>query len=106
YRFRGSDINCFIDLGTDCTADGIPFRQEVLDRNHRSTENIVVFNEKFRRRSALAAVTMDKQLRPAADAVPGAPVRLLSGTWDDICAVVATELQTRSDESAGQGVPL
>lgn len=106
YRFRGSDINCFIDLGADCAADGIPFRQEVLDRNHRSTENIVVFNEKFRRRSALAAVTMDKQLRPAADAVTGAPVRLLSGTWDDICAVVAAELRTRSDESAAQDMPL
>lgn len=106
YRFRGSDINCFIDLGADCAAAGIPFRQEVLDRNYRSSATIVAFNETFRRRSALAAVTMDKQLRPAADTAAGLPVRLLSGTWDDICAVVATELRARSDESAAQDLPL
>jgi DNA helicase II / ATP-dependent DNA helicase PcrA len=106
YRFRGSDINCFIDLGTDCAAVGIPFRQEVLDRNYRSAQNIVAFNETFRRRSALAAVTMDKRLRPAADAAAGAPVRLLIGTWDDICAVVAAELRARTDENAAQELPL
>jgi DNA helicase-2/ATP-dependent DNA helicase PcrA len=106
YRFRGSDINCFIDLGADCAAAGVLFRQEVLDRNYRSTQNIVAYNERFRRRSALAAVTMDKRLRPAADAVTGAPVRLLSGTWDDICAVVAAELRVRTDKSAVQGLPL
>jgi len=106
YRFRGSDINCFIDLGTHCTADGVPFRREVLDRNYRSTGNIVAFNETFRRRSALAPVTMDKHLRPAAGTPAGPPVRLLTGTWDDISAVVAAELRARSDESATQDLPL
>lgn len=106
YRFRGSDINCFIDLGADCAAGGIAFRQEVLDRNYRSTANIVAFNETFRRRSALNAVTMDKQLRPAAGAAGGTPVRLLTGAWDAIGAVVAAELQALSDEGAAREVPL
>ena len=51
-------------------------------------------------------MTMDKQLRPAADAATGAPVRLLSGAWDDICAVVAAELRARTDENAAQELPL
>lgn len=106
YRFRGSDINCFIDLGDDCVADGIPFRREVIDRNYRSTQNIVAFNERYRQRSALAAVTMGKRLRPSTDAVAGAPVRLLSGDWEDICTTVAAELRARSDESAAQELPL
>ena len=106
YRFRGSDINCFIDLGDDCAASSIPFRQEVLDRNYRSTQSIVAFNETFRNRSALAAVTMDKQLRPTADAAAGTPVRLLTGNWDDICTVVAAELRVRTDENAARELPL
>jgi DNA helicase-2/ATP-dependent DNA helicase PcrA len=106
YRFRGSDIGCFLDLGADCAVAGIPFRREVLDRNYRSTASIVAFNEAFRRRSALAAVTMDKHLRPAADAPEGAPVRLLTGAWEDICAVVAAELRSRSDEGAARDLPL
>jgi DNA helicase-2/ATP-dependent DNA helicase PcrA len=106
YRFRGSDINCFLDLGKDCAADGVPFRQEVLDQNYRSTQNIVTFNEEFRQRSALAPVTMDKQLHTAAGAVVGQPVRLLSGSWDDICTVVAAELRARANKSAEQEMPL
>ena len=35
----------------------------------------------------------------------GPPVRLLTGTWDDISAVVAVELRARSDESAAQDLP-
>lgn len=106
YRFRGSDINCFIDLGAECSRDRVPFRQEVLDRNYRSSGNIVAFNETFRQRSALAPVTMPKQLRAAEGAPNGLAVRLLSGDWADICAVVASELRTYSDESTTLGMPL
>lgn len=106
YRFRGSDISCFTDLGPYCKRANLPFRQEVLDRNYRSTVNIVAFNEAFRGRSALASVTMQKNLRPAEEAVAGAPVRLLKGNWADLCAVVAAELRERSDNNAARNLPL
>ncbi len=106
YRFRGSDISCFIDLGDHCLADGIAFRQEVLEENYRSTQNIVGLTERFRDLSALAPVTMDKCLRPAGGAPIGQPVRILIGPWEALSDLVAQELRTRADDYELRNLPL
>ena len=103
YRFRGSDIGCFIDLEKICTDQGVAYRQEVLEENWRSTRNIVGLSEAFRRSSVLGAVGMPKTLRPAPTAAAGVPVRLLIGEWPSLAAVVAAELKAEGVD-LGQAV--
>lgn len=79
YRFRGSDIACFQGLRKECDQRGLTFRLEKLEANHRSTRTIVEFSEAFRSSGALRVASMDKDIRPATDAPPGDPVRLLMG---------------------------
>lgn len=105
YRWRGSDIDCFIGLKGECETLGANFRREVLERNYRSTSNIVAFTEAFRSRSILGTpgLTLPKTVRPARNAKAGAPVRLLEGDWSKLTAIVATELkaeQTRLTKAA------
>ena len=68
YRFRGSDIACFQGLRDDCLSRGIAFRDEILDINYRGTPEITEFAQAFRTSTALARVTMKKDLRPPSDA--------------------------------------
>jgi DNA helicase-2/ATP-dependent DNA helicase PcrA len=102
YRWRGSDINCFIGLEDVCADMGAPYRREVLERNYRSTRNIVAFTEAYRTTSILGTpgLTLPKTLRPAHRAELGDPVRLLVGDWAALTAVVAAEL--RSEQQALQ----
>jgi superfamily I DNA/RNA helicase len=96
YRWRGSDIQCFIGLKDECRKLGATYRREVLERNYRSTRNIVAFTEAYRSRSVLGTpgLTLDKKLRPARGADLGPPVRLLVGDWRSLSAVVAAELKS------------
>jgi DNA helicase II / ATP-dependent DNA helicase PcrA len=106
YRWRGSDIDCFTGLEDRCEKAGHPYRREVLERNYRSTRNIVAFTEAFRNKSILGApgLALPKSLRAAAGAEVGKPVRLLEGNWIALTAVVAAELraeQARLTSEAG-----
>lgn len=96
YRWRGSDINCFIGLEDLCAERGVAYRREVLERNYRSTANIVTFTEAYRTTSILGTpgLALPKTVRPAPAAVAGDPVRLLVGDWAALSAVVAAELKT------------
>jgi DNA helicase-2/ATP-dependent DNA helicase PcrA len=94
YRFRGSDIACFSDLRDDCAAEGLGFRQEVLEENRRSTETIVSFAQRFREETALAAQSLEKTVRAPRGADLGAPTRLLEGPWATLCERVADEVET------------
>jgi superfamily I DNA/RNA helicase len=100
YRWRGSDIDCFIGLEGECQALGAAFRREVLERNYRSTSNIVAFTEAYRNKSILGTpgLTLPKTVRPARTAKRGAPVRLLEGDWGRLTTIVATEL--RAEQAA------
>jgi DNA helicase-2/ATP-dependent DNA helicase PcrA len=92
YRFRGSDIACFANLESDSATNGFSFRQEVLEENRRSTANIVSFAQAFRDATVLASESLPKTVR-APDGTPaGAPVRLLEGPWDELCARLAGEV--------------
>jgi DNA helicase II / ATP-dependent DNA helicase PcrA len=95
YRWRGSDINCFIGLEDLCTTLGATYRREVLERNYRSTRNIVAFTEGYRTKSILGTpgLALPKAVRPAHGAQTGPPVRLLVGDWTSLTAVVAAELK-------------
>jgi DNA helicase-2/ATP-dependent DNA helicase PcrA len=99
YRWRGSDINCFIGLEDQCKSVGAAYRREVLERNYRSTRNIVEFTEAFRTTSILGApdIGLPKTLKAAKDAEKGSPVRLLVGDWGALSAVVAGELKAEQD---------
>src|SRR5262249_3284096 len=48
YRFRGSDIACFLGLQSDCASKAVPFRAEKLTVNNRSSRNIVDFSQAYR----------------------------------------------------------
>ncbi|MDQ3933700.1 MAG: ATP-dependent helicase [Actinomycetota bacterium] len=93
YRFRGSDIACFSDLGSDCAAEGFGFRQEVLEENRRSTATIVSFTQAFRDETVLAGVSLAKTVRAPQDAEAGTPARLLEGAWPGLCERVADEVE-------------
>jgi DNA helicase-2/ATP-dependent DNA helicase PcrA len=92
YRFRGSDIACFIGLEDACRKSGIAFRQEKLEQNWRSSSQIVAFTGAFRRETVLAQVSMPKAVRAPRGAPVGKPPRLLQGTWAALCNHVADEL--------------
>jgi len=92
YRFRGSDIACFIGLEEACRDRGAAFRRERLEENWRSTSRIVAFTEAFRRKSVLAEVSMPKTVRAPSGAPVGDPPRLLQGNWAALCDHVAAEL--------------
>lgn len=103
YRFRGSDIACFANLEGDCASDGFAFRQEVLEENRRSTENIVAFAQAFRETTVLDSESLPKTVRAPEGTPPGQPVRLLQGPWDALCNRVAEEIDMLG---AGRVVPV
>jgi hypothetical protein len=45
HRFRGSDLACFADLGPHCARRNVPYRQEKLEENYRSTRAVVDFSQ-------------------------------------------------------------
>ena len=92
YRFRGSDIGCFIGLEGMTKSKAIPFRQEKLEKNWRSTKTISSFSEAFRRSTILAQVSMPKKITSPETAANGSPVRLIQGPWLDLCRFVASEV--------------
>lgn len=96
YRWRGSDINCFIGLEDLCADRGAAYRREVLERNYRSTRNIVAFTEAYRIASILGTpgLALPKTVRPAPNAEVGEPVRLMVGDWMSLSAAVAAEMKT------------
>lgn len=100
YRFRGSDFECFKELGPYCQSRNIAFRLEKLEENWRSTQAIVDFSQQFKRASVLNKVSMPKHVRPAPDATMGVPVRLLQGPWEDLCHVVTAEIGNRTPHGA------
>jgi DNA helicase-2/ATP-dependent DNA helicase PcrA len=93
YRFRGSDLGCFADLGPYCQKQRISCRQAKLEENFRSTKAIVGFSQVFRSKSALVQTSMQKKVREAPSAHSGQAVRLLRGPWNAICECVAKELK-------------
>lgn len=109
YRWRGSDIDCFIGLEGLCAERGTPYRREVLEHNYRSTANIVAFTEAYRKKSILGTpgVALPKTVRAAPGAEVGEPVRLLVGDWIALSAAVAAELKTEQArlEAAAVGDP-
>lgn len=92
YRFRGSDAECFSQLQPHCIARDISYRLGLLETNYRSTKTIVAFTRLFRDGSALATQSMPKNLVPGPSAPEGVSVRLIRGPWNDVCQVVADEL--------------
>jgi DNA helicase-2/ATP-dependent DNA helicase PcrA len=100
YRFRGSDLACFADLGPFCKTNGISFRKAKLEETYRSTGAIVSFGQAFRDGSVLCDTSMPKAVRAPAGVKAGAPVRLLRGSWTAICQCVAGEMA-----AAGCGRP-
>jgi len=92
YRFRGSDIQCFIGLEAACLDAGARYRLERLEKNWRSTGNIVKFSQEFKGNTVLRPpISMKKRISPGTPE-KGEPVRLLQGAWLDICRVVADEV--------------
>lgn len=96
YRFRGSDIACFMELEPYCHRNAIAYRKIALTNNHRSTQRIVNYAQRFKQGTVLSdpAISVPKTILPAALSPAGPPVRLLSGPWDSLCRVVASEMQT------------
>jgi DNA helicase-2/ATP-dependent DNA helicase PcrA len=92
YRFRGSDISCFIGLEKSCRDLGYGYRQEKLEENWRSTKRIVDFSAAFREQTVLSKVSMPKAIRPPRTARRGHRPRLLEGPWSAVCDYVAAEL--------------
>ena len=91
YRFRGSDFECFRDLEPHCRGAGVGFRLERLERNWRSTRQIVDFANDFREGSVLATISLEKRLQHG-EQRDGPPVRLVSGPWTAICEYVADDI--------------
>lgn len=100
YRFRGSDIECFRGLEPYCSKNRVNYRRETLDINYRSSRNIVSFTEAFRTKTVLKTLSLSKNISAAPSALAGAPVRLLSGPWIELCDVVSREI-----EISGAGKP-
>lgn len=95
YRFRGSDIACFNELQPFCQINGFGYRRVDLEENHRSTEHIVNFSQAFKQATVLGdpTISMNKIVRIAQNAPLGSRPRLLVGPWQELCEVVASELQ-------------
>jgi DNA helicase-2/ATP-dependent DNA helicase PcrA len=92
YRFRGSDIRCFSEVQPFSEEENIAYRQEKLEINYRSTKTIIDFGQAFKKQTVLSELSMPKAIQCASDAVTGVPIRLLEGSWHDICQAVAEEL--------------
>ncbi len=92
YRFRGSDVECFIGLENECHARAVAFRLERLEENWRSACRIVDFSQAFRKATVLDKVSMPKTVTAPKGATVGSNPRLLTGPWDDVAEVVAGEL--------------
>jgi len=105
YRFRGSDIGCFNQLEPFCEQERITYRLGKLETNHRSTRNIIAFASEYRDNSALRVVSMPKEMYPSANAVCGPAVRLLEGQWDQLCQMVAAELDVLGVGRHGESKP-
>lgn len=89
YRFRGSDIACFIGLKGDCNSRGIPFREEVIPHNNRSSREIVNFSAAYRAGAIPAACSLPKTT--TTHNASNGPVRLVEGPWSACCELIATE---------------
>jgi len=89
YRFRGSDIACFIGLKGDCNSRGIPFREEVIPYNNRSSREIVNFSSAYRAGAIPATCSLPKTISTHNPA--NGPVRLVEGPWSACCELIATE---------------
>jgi DNA helicase-2/ATP-dependent DNA helicase PcrA len=94
YRFRGSDVDCFIGLEKDCAARHISFRIERLEKNWRSTRRIVEFTQAFRKVTVLDRVSMPKTVKAPGGAPIGVKPRLLEGPWNNVASSVAEEIDT------------
>jgi DNA helicase-2/ATP-dependent DNA helicase PcrA len=92
YRWRGSDISCFEQLGPDCTREDWTFRKEVLQENNRSTATIVSFAHAFREATVLADDSLAKTVVSPVGNEVGVPVRLLQDDWLSLCAQVSGEI--------------
>lgn len=92
YRFRGSDIQCFMGLEQDCRKLNVNYRREDLEVNMRSTQSIVHFTQAFKRKSSLSETSMVKRIYPSATSPSGESPRLLIGPWDSLCTYVASEI--------------
>jgi DNA helicase II / ATP-dependent DNA helicase PcrA len=92
YRFRGSDIACFANLEDDCRKGGVGFRNELLEENRRSSANIVSFAQAFREATILNDLSLPKKVQAPRGTPPGAPVRLLEGSWEALCERVRGEI--------------
>src|SRR5262249_49645195 len=77
YRCRGSDIECFHGLEPHCKNVSIPYRQETLAINYRSTQSIVGFSQIFKHNTVLQQLSLPKKISAPPSAVKGTPVRLL-----------------------------
>lgn len=89
YRFRGSDVGCFINLKDDCEKHGISFGEQRLENNYRSTTNIVQFSQAYRNIAIPAHCSLKKTIKSVKSAGPS--VRLVTGQWADLCALVTRE---------------
>lgn len=89
YRFRGSDIACFMGLKWDCKSRGIPFREEVLPLNNRSSREIVNFSSAYRTGAIPPSCSLPKTI--STHNAPNVPVRLVEGPWDACCELIAQE---------------
>jgi DNA helicase-2/ATP-dependent DNA helicase PcrA len=105
YRFRGSDIQCFIGLEGDCRDNAVPYRRELLEINHRGTPTITRFANRFRASSALAGVSLDKHLRWPEGVGKGVAVRLLEGPWTALCDQLTKEIGALRPSRANRPSP-
>lgn len=92
YRFRGSDIACFMGLKGDCNSHGIPFREEVIPYNNRSSQEIVNFSSAYRTGAIPPTCSLPKTI--TTHNPPKGPVRLAEGPWAACCELIATEATT------------
>lgn len=92
YRFRGSDIQCFIGLEKQCDILGVSYRIEKLEENMRSTRNIVEFCQAYKNITVLRDTSMPKHVYATPKALTGEPVRLLQGHWQLLCDYVGSEI--------------
>ena len=101
YRFRGSDISCFMGLPAFCTAKGLDYELKFLQTNYRSTKAIVEFSQAFRYATGLQkygkkAFGHDKLIRPSSTASSGPKVRAIVGSKEALAEFVAEEIAISS----------
>ncbi len=93
YRFRGSDLSCFSSIEPFCEDRRIKYRKEKLVINYRSSKNIIDFCQNFKEKTILGKVSMPKTITSEAASQAGNPVRLLTGSWENLCRAVAEEVE-------------